>query len=55
MAQATRTMRFTLVLVLLLALVVAGVATVGLAQTLTLLALVSTFVIFYLMIHISAN
>lgn len=55
MTQATQTMRFILVLALLLALVVAGALTVGLAQTLTLVGLVATLVVFYLMIHISAN
>ncbi len=55
MAQATQTMRLTLVLAVVLGLVVAGAVTFGIAQTLTLAAIISTFVIFYLMIHISAN
>lgn len=55
MAQATQTMRFTLVLALAAAVIVAGGLTIGFAQTLTLLALASTLLVFYLMIHISAN
>ena len=52
MTQAART---SFVLLLVVALVVAGAVTVGLAQTLTMLALVGTFVVFYLMIYISRS
>ncbi len=51
----TQTARISLALLLVVALVVAGSLTVGFAQTLTMIGLVGTFVIFYLMIHISRS
>ena len=41
------------VLLIVLALVVVGVFTLGLPQTITLLALAGTAAVFYVMIHIS--
>lgn len=51
----TQTARISFALLLVVALVVAGSITVGFAQTLTMIGLVGTFVIFYLMIHISRS
>lgn len=52
MVKSSRTPWLVLAL-LAIVLVVAGAVTIGLAQTITLLAIASTFVIFYLFIQIS--
>ena len=53
--QMTQTTRISFVLLLVVALVVAGAVTIGFAQTLTMLGLLGTLTIFYLMIHISRS
>lgn len=55
MARSSRTMSLVLPVAAALGLIVAGSLSVGLAQTFTFLALASTVLIFYLMIHISMN
>lgn len=55
MARSSRTISLALPVVTALGLIVVGGLSVGLAQTFTFLALASTVLIFYLMIHISMN
>ncbi len=55
MASSSRTMSLILALGAVAGLLVLGGLSVGLAQTLTFLALASTAAIFYVMIHISMN
>ncbi len=55
MAQTTRTLPFAILLAVVAALIIAGAVTFGVAQTITLFAIFAMVVIFYLMIHISAN
>lgn len=51
----TQTAKISFTLLLVVALLVAGSLAVGFAQTLTMVGLAGTFVIFYLMIHISRS
>ena len=55
MASSSRTVSLVLAVGAVAGLLVLGGLSIGLAQTLTFLALASTVVIFYLMIHISMN
>ena len=55
MASSSRTMSRSLAFAAVAGLIAIGVLSIGLAQTLTFLALASTALIFYLMIHISMN
>lgn len=53
MAKQKRTLPLVLALVLAVGLIVAGGVTIGFAQTITLLAIASTVLIFYLIIQTS--
>lgn len=53
MAKSIPTFPLVLTLVLVVALITAGGIAIGFAQTITLLAIVATFVVFYLLIRTS--